>query len=107
MALDAREQTLAHLRLVAAFPGFWELRALQRFDDSRMESRGSFFIIATAAADSLIYDRLEQAVDWADEQAHRGAEIFYRHESPHERGQEQGCRVGGDVLLPRSGPGRR
>jgi hypothetical protein len=46
--LQAREQTLTHLRLVASLPGYWELRALQRLDGGRMEPRGSFFIIASA-----------------------------------------------------------
>jgi hypothetical protein len=27
---DAHEQTLAHLRLLAGLPGYWELRALRR-----------------------------------------------------------------------------
>ena len=73
---DPRAQTLAHLRLVAASPGYWELRALRRLDATRMEARGSFFVVATAHGDTLLYVRLEQAVDWADEQARAGAEIF-------------------------------
>jgi hypothetical protein len=40
-------------------------------------ARGSFFIIATTTAEgALIYDRLEQAVDWADAQDRAGAEVF-------------------------------
>jgi len=72
----ARQQTLAHLRLVAAHPGFWELRALQRLEGNRMEPRGSFFIIATAHGDDLIYDRLDTPVDWADAQAENACELF-------------------------------
>src|SRR5579859_7754086 len=41
-----------------------------------MEPRGSFFIIASKTADGLIYDRLEQAVDWADTHDRNGAELF-------------------------------
>jgi hypothetical protein len=73
---DQGEQTLAHLRLVASHPGFWELRALQRVDTTHMEPRGSFFMIASKTADGLIYDRLEQAVDWADTHERNGAELF-------------------------------
>src|SRR5919201_11820 len=77
MPVEARAQTLAHLRLVAGLPGFWELRALQRQGGATMAPRGSFFIIATTTADgALLYDRLEQAVDWADAQDRTGAEIF-------------------------------
>ncbi len=74
--MDERERALAHLRLVAAWPGYWELRALRRIDGARMEARGSFFVIATTHGNNLIYDRLTEAVDWADEQARDGAEIF-------------------------------
>src|SRR6516225_5978547 len=73
---EAREATLTHLRLVASLPGFWELRALQRLDGNRMEARGSFFLIVTQAGESLIFDRLEQACDWADYHARNGAELF-------------------------------
>jgi hypothetical protein len=71
-----RDQTRVHLRLVASSPGYWELRALQRLDGTRMAARGSFFLVATKAGDSLIYDRLEQAIDWADEHHRNGAEVF-------------------------------
>jgi hypothetical protein len=37
---------------------------------------GSFFIIASKTADALIYDRLDQAVDWADLHDRNGAELF-------------------------------
>ncbi len=74
--LDGREQTLAHLRLVACHAGFWELRALHRSGGTAMEPRGSFFIIASRTADGLIYDRLETAVDWADTHDRNGAEVF-------------------------------
>jgi hypothetical protein len=74
--MDRREQTLAHVRLVALHPGFWEIRALHRTDTTRMEPRGSFFIIASKTADALIYDRLDQAVDWADLHDRNGAELF-------------------------------
>src|SRR5437868_5873758 len=74
--MDRREQTMAHLRLVASHPGCWELRALQRIDASHMEPRGSFFVVAFRTADGLIYDRLEQAVDWADAHDRHGAELF-------------------------------
>jgi hypothetical protein len=77
MPVEARAQTLAHLRLVAGLPGFWELRALRRQGGTRMAACGSFFIVATTTADgTLIYDRLEQAVDWADAQDRAGAEVF-------------------------------
>jgi hypothetical protein len=73
--LDGRAQTLAHLRLVACHAGFWELRALHRAG-STMEPRGSFFVIASKTADGLIYDRIDQAVDWADTHDRNGAELF-------------------------------
>jgi hypothetical protein len=41
-----------------------------------MEPRGSFFVIASKTADGLIYDRLEQAVDWSDSHDRNGAELF-------------------------------
>jgi hypothetical protein len=42
---DARhEQTLAHLRLLASLPGYWELRALHRAGANHMTPRGSFWI---------------------------------------------------------------
>jgi hypothetical protein len=44
----AHEQPLAHLRLLANSPGFWEVRALRRVAGSRMMPRGSFWIVATA-----------------------------------------------------------
>jgi hypothetical protein len=74
--MEAREETLAHVRLVAGLPGFWELRALQRLDGGRMESRGSFFRIVAQAGESLIFDRIEQACDWADYHPRNGAELF-------------------------------
>jgi hypothetical protein len=55
---DARELTLQHHRMVAAFPGFWEIRALQRSDSNRMLYRGSFYVVVTQAGEDLIYDRL-------------------------------------------------
>jgi hypothetical protein len=61
--IDAREATLAHLRLIAGWPGYWEIRALRRLDGNRMEARGSFFIVAASAGDGLIYDRLGHAVE--------------------------------------------
>jgi hypothetical protein len=73
---EAREETLTHLRLVASLPGFWELRALQRLDGNRMEARGSFFLIVAQAGESLIFDRIEQACDWADYHARNGCELF-------------------------------
>ncbi len=76
IVLKDREQTLAHLRLVACHAGFWELRALHRSGGRAMEPRGSFFIIASKTADGLIYDRLETAVDWADAHDRNGAEVF-------------------------------
>ncbi len=66
----------AHIRLVAGYPGFWELRSLQRVDGTKMEPRGSFFLIVTDHGEDLVYDRLEAAVDWVDYQAHTGAEVF-------------------------------
>jgi hypothetical protein len=42
---DARhEQTLAHLRLLASLPGYWELRALHRAGANHMTPRASFWI---------------------------------------------------------------
>src|ERR671938_2206191 len=72
----ANEQTLAHLRLLASHPGFWELRALRREEGSRMSPRGSFWIVATATADGLLYERLEQALAWADAHDRTGTELF-------------------------------
>src|SRR5918911_61135 len=72
----AHEQTLAHLRLLASFPGFWEVRALRREAGSRMTPRGSFWIVATATADGLLYERLEQALAWADAHDRAGTELF-------------------------------
>ena len=74
--MDDRAQTLAHLRLVASSAGYWELRALHRAGPgSTMEPRGSFFLIATATPEALVYDRLETAIDWAEEHA-RANELF-------------------------------
>jgi hypothetical protein len=72
----AHEQTLAHLRLLANSPGFWEVRALRREAGSRMTPRGSFWIVATATADGLLYERLEQALAWADAHDRTGTELF-------------------------------
>ena len=60
--MDGRDQTLAQLRLVACHAGYRELRALHRSSGKAMEPRGSFFVIASKTADSLIYDRLETAM---------------------------------------------
>jgi hypothetical protein len=74
---DARhEQTLAHLRLLAGLPGYWELRALHREAGSRMMPRGSIWIVATATADGLLYERLDQALAWADGHDRQGTELF-------------------------------
>jgi hypothetical protein len=70
------QQTLAHIRLVASFPGCWELRALRRVGGNRMTARGSFFLLVTATSEGLIYDRLDEAVDWAEQQDGSGAEVF-------------------------------
>jgi hypothetical protein len=60
---DARhEQTLAHLRLLAGLPGYWELRALRRDGANPMIARGSFWIVSTATANGLLYERLDQAL---------------------------------------------
>ena len=72
----AHEQTLAHLHLLASFPGFWEVRALRRETGSRMTPRGSCWIIATPTADGLLYERLEQALSWADGHDRAGTELF-------------------------------
>lgn len=75
--MDDHAQTLAHLRLVVSSAGFWELRALHRAGPgSTMEPRGSFFLIATATKEALVYDRLESAIDWAEEHARDGDELF-------------------------------
>ena len=74
---DARhEQTLAHLRLLAGLPGYWELRALRRDGANPMIPRGSFWIVATATADGLLYERLDQALAWADGHDRQGTELF-------------------------------
>lgn len=73
---ESRDQALAHLRLICSRSGFWEIRSLQRLETTTMSARGSFFIIATSTRDGLIYDRLEQAIEWADHQARTGAELF-------------------------------
>jgi len=41
-----------------------------------MEPRGSFFIIASTTANRLMYDRVDQAVDWADAHDRNNTEIF-------------------------------
>ena len=42
-SLDTREQALRHIHLIAAQPGFWELRSLHRLATGRMEpAAGSF-----------------------------------------------------------------
>jgi hypothetical protein len=73
---DVHEQTLTHLRLLASSPGFWEVRALRRVAGSRMTPRGSFWIVATATTDGLLYERLEQALAWADAHDRAGTELF-------------------------------
>ena len=74
---DARhEQTLAHLRLLAGLPGYWELRGLRRDTANHMTPRGSFWIVATATANGLLYERRDQALAWADGHARQGAELF-------------------------------
>jgi hypothetical protein len=74
---DARhEQTLAHLHLLAGLPGYWELRALRRDGANHMSPRGSFWIVATATADGLLYERLDQALTWADAHDRQGTELF-------------------------------
>jgi hypothetical protein len=73
---DAHEQTLAHLRLLAGLPGYWELRALHRDGANHMTPRGSFWIVATLTADGLLYERLDQAFAWADGHDQRGTELF-------------------------------
>jgi hypothetical protein len=76
---DARhEQTLAHLRLLAGLPGYWELRALHRDGANPMIPRGSFWIVTTATAttDGLLYERLDQALAWADGHDRQGTELF-------------------------------
>ena len=73
---DAHEQTLAHLRLLAHLPGYWELRALRRDGATRMTPRGSFWVVATATPDGLLYERLDQALEWADTHDRQGAELF-------------------------------
>jgi hypothetical protein len=76
MADAGHEQTLAHLRLLAGLPGYWELRALHRDGGNHMTPRGSFWIVATATADGLLYERLDQALAWADGHDRQGAELF-------------------------------
>jgi hypothetical protein len=73
---DAHEQTLAHLRLLAGLPGYWELRALCRKGGNPMIPRGSFWIVATTTADGLLYERLDQALAWADRHDRQGTELF-------------------------------
>src|SRR5919199_702136 len=72
---EAHEQTLAHLRLLAGLPGYWELRALRRDGANPMIPRGSFWIVATATADGLLYERLDQALAWADAHDRQGTEL--------------------------------
>jgi hypothetical protein len=71
-----RQQTLQHLHLVAAYPGYWELRALQRTESLSMKPRGSFWFQVLASPDGLIFDRLDQAIAWADHHNHQGTEVF-------------------------------
>ena len=54
MAEARHEQTLAHLRLLAGLPGYWELRALHRDGATRMTPRGSFWIVG-APCGALLY----------------------------------------------------
>jgi hypothetical protein len=74
--VDAHEQTLAHLRLLAHQPGYWELRALRRNGPKPMMPRGSFWVVATAAAGGLLYERLDEALAWADGHDRQGTELF-------------------------------
>jgi hypothetical protein len=76
MAEAPHEQTLAHLRLLAGLPGYWELRALHREAGSRMLPRGSFWIVATATDNGLLYERLDEASTWADHHDRQGSEVF-------------------------------
>lgn len=72
-----REQALHHLHLVAAYPGYWELRSLRRAGlSTRLEPRGSRFFHVIATANNLLFDGIEQAADWACEQAAEGSEVF-------------------------------
>src|SRR5919199_1754619 len=73
---EAHEQTLAHLRLLAGLPGYWELRALRRNGANPMIPRGSFWIVATATANGLLYERLDEALAWADGHDRQGTELF-------------------------------
>jgi hypothetical protein len=41
-----------------------------------MTPRGSFWIVATATADGLLYERLDQALAWADKHDRQGTEVF-------------------------------
>jgi hypothetical protein len=41
-----------------------------------MTPRGSFWIVATATPDGLVYERLEQALAWADAHDRAGTEPF-------------------------------
>jgi hypothetical protein len=50
----SHKQTLAHLRLLAGLPGYWELRALHRGGGARMTPRGSFWIVG-APCGALLY----------------------------------------------------
>jgi hypothetical protein len=76
MAEARHEQTLSHLRLLAGLPGYWELRALRRDGANPMTPRGSFWIAATATADGLLYERLDQALAWADGHDRQGTDLF-------------------------------
>ena len=74
---DARhEQTLAHLRLLAGLPGYWELRALRRDGANPMTPRGSFWVVATATDNGLLYERLDHALAWADGHDRQSTELF-------------------------------
>ena len=77
MEESARQQTLRHLRLLAAYPGYWELRALRRTASPRMEPRGSTsFHVASSPGGDLLFDGVDHAVSWALEQDAGGAEVF-------------------------------
>jgi hypothetical protein len=76
MADPRHEQTLAHLRLLAGLRGYWELRALRRAGANHMMPRGSFWIVATATADGLLHEHLDQALAWADAHDRQGTELF-------------------------------
>jgi hypothetical protein len=49
---------------------------LHRDGGNHMTPRGSFWVVAMATVDGLLYERLDQALAWADKHDRQGTELF-------------------------------